>query len=142
MTLEELMESWRKDSPIDETRIDQEALNVPRLHSKYLIILAQERLLFKWCIAEKQRIELRLEDYFTGKIEGRDIGREPLRLQLPRDSIKARVARDPELDDINKKYNIQEEKLLFLKEVIISINSRGYAIKNYIDYMKWSNGQI
>ena len=45
--LEELLEEWRKDSVIDRTEPGKALLDIPKMHSKYLNILSQHRLLSK-----------------------------------------------------------------------------------------------
>ena len=43
MTLDQLMEEWRKDSTIDSTELGVASMQVPELHSKYLKIYFEER---------------------------------------------------------------------------------------------------
>ena len=43
MTLDQMMEEWRKDSSIDTTELGNESLKIPELHSKYLKIYFEER---------------------------------------------------------------------------------------------------
>ena len=43
MTLDQLMEEWRKDSPVDSTELGIASLKIPELHSKYLKIYFEER---------------------------------------------------------------------------------------------------
>ena len=38
MTIEEIMEMWGEDSHIDDTDLDNESLNIPNVHQKYLDI--------------------------------------------------------------------------------------------------------
>jgi hypothetical protein len=54
MDLKQIREIAEKDLPIDETCLDKESLNVPRLHNKYLNILHDEKL-----VLQKYRIEFR-----------------------------------------------------------------------------------
>ena len=45
--LEELLKMWEKDSVMDRTEPSKELLNIPILHSKYLRILSNHRMLSK-----------------------------------------------------------------------------------------------
>ena len=53
MDLKQIRDMVGQDMPIDETCLDRESLNVPRLHSKYLNILHDEKL-----ILHKYKIDL------------------------------------------------------------------------------------
>ena len=44
MKLDELIESWKQDSIIDETQPQQELIRTPILHAKYVEILSQHRI--------------------------------------------------------------------------------------------------
>ena len=47
MKLEEILESWSKDSKIDNTELDKESLKIPSLHNKYLKMYTSENLLLR-----------------------------------------------------------------------------------------------
>jgi len=43
-TLEEILEMWETDSQIDDNHLDQSSSNSPKLHSKYIRLLAEAKL--------------------------------------------------------------------------------------------------
>ena len=45
--LEELLDMWKEDSVIDKTEPSRELIKIPTLHSKYLNILSNNKLLSK-----------------------------------------------------------------------------------------------
>ena len=47
MTLDQLMEEWRKDATIDSTELGTESTKIPELHSKYLKLYFDERRVLK-----------------------------------------------------------------------------------------------
>ncbi|QIG65688.1 UvsY protein [Ochrobactrum phage vB_OspM_OC] len=141
MKLSEIMDAWDNDSEINEANIAVETLRVPKLHSKYLKIMTLEKLALKKLSSERDVLAEQLLQYFQGAIDGKDIGRPPFQLKITTQARaeKALLA-DKEYMDLSKQIGNQEEKLLFLKEVISQINMRSYNIKNYIEWKKWTNG--
>ena len=45
MNLDELQKMWEKDAVVDDTLLDEEALKIPQLHSKYVTLYNQFKLL-------------------------------------------------------------------------------------------------
>lgn len=142
MKLQDITDLWTEDSVIDNSRIEAESLKVPNLHSKYLKILSKERILYNQALQERKKLELILEDYYTGKIDGKSIGRLPFQLTETKSSASRRVESDDDLIALNLKIAIQEEKVLCLKEIISSINKRSFDIKNHIDFLKFTGGSM
>lgn len=142
MKLEEIQSLWGEDSNINRENLDQESTRIPKLHHKYITILSDERRAFKYLLDKRKQLEMTLQDYYTGKIDGRDIGREPWPVKEIKEYVTKRVECDKEMVDMNLKLVTQEEKVLYLKEVILNINQRNYQIKNAIDWVKWTGGAL
>lgn len=140
LKLEEYMNEWGSDSIIDTSNISMESLKVPRLHSKYMNFLSSERIRYKKLIEAKNKLEVDLEDYYLGKLDGRDIGRDPYQMTETRTSASKKVSTDKDMVKVNLALLTQEEIVLFLKDVIQSINNRNFTIKNYVDIQKFLNG--
>ena len=141
LKLSEIQELWSVDSKINPNDVGNESLNIPLLHSKYLNIMSKERLIYKALLEKKKQISSTLEDYYDGKIDGRDIGREPCQIKYSTKSqLEKAVESDKEIIQINLKIAASEEIVLFCKEVIHSINQRNFIIKNYIDFKKFTEG--
>lgn len=131
---------WDKDSKINIDAIDQESIRIPNLHSKYLTFLTNERILLKKLVKKKKSLALILADYYSGKIDGKDIGREPFQLQETKAGVEKRVETDKEILKLESISDIQEEKILFLKEVIMNINQRNFQLKTALDFIKFTSG--
>ncbi len=71
--LDELLEMWRKDAEIDRTEPGKELLNIPKLHSKYVTILSNHRMMARDADDAAFRIgnwEAEKVGYFTPYLEG------------------------------------------------------------------------
>ncbi len=139
--LEDILNLWEKDCEIDKSHLDTEILNIPKLHHKYLKLLAQERLAYKELERRKKEISQSLWLYFSGKADSQVYRDNP----LPNDLITNTKIKDYiEIDDrfvkIQQKIDIANEKIELLVEIIKEINSRSYKIRNYIDWQKFTSG--
>ena len=140
MTLNEYISTWATDSQINPTKMLQESLEVPRLHAKYLAFLSIERKKFRKLQQQQVSFKSKLIDYYTGVIDGKDIGKPPHQITETKASAERKADVDVDYVKINLALIEQEEIVLFLKEVVTSINKRSFDIKNHIDYLKFTNG--
>jgi hypothetical protein len=140
LKLQELHDEWSKDAKIDSTEAGEASANIPVLHSKYLRLLSNERMRYKALLIKKAELELQLEDYFLGKIDGRDIGRPPYQYTITKDRAEKLTLIDPDMVKINLQVADSEERTLFLKEVISNINQRNWQIRNYLEWLKFTQG--
>lgn len=130
MKLSDIQAEWAKDCPIDKNDLLGETGRIPILHQKYLTMLSNERITYRVLIENKKKLIQKLEDYFSGKLDGKDIGRDPWQLNETKSAIDKRIDTDHEVIEYNLKTFQQEEKMLYLKEVVGQINSRTYQIGN------------
>lgn len=142
MKLEEIEALWEQDIKIDRTELDSESLKIPSLHSKYYKIYLREKVQLK---AEdqsyKQFYKLKHE-YYTGKLsqtELNELGWEPFQFVLKND-LQVYIESDKELCERLLKLNVQKEKVQFLEDIIKTLNTRGFLIKNAIDFIRFTNG--
>jgi hypothetical protein len=90
MNLDDIKKMVEKDSVVDQTLLDQEALKTPQIHSKYLNLLNDEILRFKKLETEyKQLFRLKWE-YYTGKMNKEELNRlewEPFQHKILRQDV-------------------------------------------------------
>jgi len=142
MKLEEIEALWEVDSKIDRTDLDAESLKIPYLHSKYYKIFLRERIQLKADEFEYKQFYKVKHEYYTGKLsqeELKDYGWDPFQFLL-----KGELSVYMDADrDISKKLitlQVQREKVEFLDSIIKTLNTRGFAIKNAIDFIRFSSG--
>lgn len=142
MKLEEIESLWEQDIKIDRTELDSESLKIPSLHSKYYKIFLREKVQLK---AEeqsyKQFYKLKHE-YYTGKLshsELHELGWEPFQFVLKGD-LQVYIDADKELCERLLKLNVQKEKVQFLEDIIKTLNTRGFLIKNAVDFIRFTSG--
>lgn len=136
MNFEKIREMWGKDSIINDTKLDEEALRIPQLHSKYLNLYS-DYIMLKEKYEMEQKVLLReLWEYYSGKAE------HPFEIKLLKQDIPMYVESDERYQNNLNKIKYYTNIVSFLKEVLSSINSRSFIIKNSIEFKKFINGVI
>ena len=131
---------WAQDSILDKDMIAENALQIPLLHGKYMRYLSDIRLSFRKKNESRKLLEKKLEDYYQGKIDGKDIGRVAWQLEESKASTEKRIATDKDMIRLNIEIAEEEEKVLLLKEIINNLNQRNFQLKVALDFLKWSQG--
>lgn len=145
MTLDQLIEEWRKDASIDFTELGIASLKIPELHSKYLKIFFEERRKLKGLEFQSKELFLKKYEYYNGRLseeELESLGWEPFLKRLMKNEIDMYIDADKDIVEKNMRIVMQKEKLDFLEEVIKNINQRNFQIKNAIEWRKYTQGVI
>ena len=143
MKIEDIMEMWTKDSPIDETELATESSNIPVLHNKYLKIFMAERIKLFSAKAELKKKRRVLLEYYLGELdqeELQELGREQFYKKLLKNEVDLYIDSDDALTEQSLRVSVQEEKVGYLEAVLRQINNRGFQIKNAIDWNRFITG--
>ena len=145
MKIDEIIDMWQHDVKIDETELSRESLNIPLLHGKYLKYFSQERLKLRAFKMKHKQLHQRLMDYYRGDLNNpedlAELGREPYPYKRLKQEVNYYVESDSEIVQLNTKIAYQQEMVDILEEIIKAINTRGYVIKNSLDFLRFTSGQ-
>jgi|TARA_B110000495_G_scaffold160917_1_gene145424 hypothetical protein len=136
MKIEELEAEVTKDLYIDETVLAKESLATPTKHNKYLKILLRERLKLKKLQGELYKVSLGRTNFYNGSDP------DPYEYVLKDREVKEYVRVDPAVVTTEAKVVLQQEMVNYLEEVCKMFTNRGFAIKNAIDFMKFTQGEF
>lgn len=141
MNLDEVQKMWQKDSEIDKDDLANESLRTPMLHCKYWDIYNTTRLLREKVLDGYNKKKLERWNYYTGKADPEVYEEHPFPFKVrEKDAIIRYIEADEHLSKISLKIKYYDTLLSFLEEIIKSLNNRGFAIKNAIDWMRFQNG--
>jgi hypothetical protein len=144
MKIEDIIGMWQGDSKIDETELSRESLNIPILHGKYLKYFSDERLKLRALKMKHKQLNQRLMDYYRGDLNNpedlAELGREPYPFKRLKNEVTYYVDSDSEMIQLNTKIAYQQEMVDVLEEIIKAINTRGYVIKNSLDFLRFTSG--
>ena len=145
MNLENLKELITKDSQIDSTELGIESLKIPQIHSKYLTILSDVKLLLTKQQSDLAVLKLRKWKIYTGKASQEELeswGEEACDFTLLKSDVEQFVEADPKVIELKSKIAVSEVKLRMVEEFIKSVNNRNFMIKSAIEWQKMMNGII
>lgn len=143
MTLDQLMEEWRKDASVDTTELGNESLKIPELHSKYLKLYFEERRKLKALEFQSKDLSLKKYEYYNGRMSQEELDElnwNPFVKKLMKNEIDMYLDSDKDIITNNIRIVNQKEKISFVEEVLKNINQRNFQIKNAIDWRKFTQG--
>ena len=143
MNIEEILELWEKDSQIDVTELGEEAVKIPKLHSKYYKIFIMERARLMKLHSEMKKLKLEKFEFYTQgpNEETRKKGWEmPAKGMILKADVPMYMEADQQIIDLSLKIGLAQEKVDFLESIIKSFNNRGYNIKSAIEWRKFTMG--
>jgi hypothetical protein len=92
-----------------------------------------------------KQLSTRLADYYRGDLNNpedlAELGREPYQFKRLKQEVSHYVDSDSEMIQLNTKVVYQQELVDILEEIIKAINTRGYVIKNSLDFLRFTSGQ-
>ena len=143
MKFEDIQKLWTRDCPIDETELSQESVKIPQLHNKYLILYSNEKLRFKEIKFLFSGLVKRKRDYYSGRMSAEELeaaGWEPFRIKLLKVDVQEYIDADEDVIESKKLFALQEEKVNYLESIVKGLTTRGYLIKNAIDWKRFTEG--
>ena len=140
--LDDLLAMWTKDSEIDRTEPGKALLDIPKLHSKYLNILSNHRLLIRECEFKYNRMKKIKWEYYTGKMDDEALkkhGWEPFPYILKSD-ITTYMEADEDMNRYLAQKMLHEEIVEVCNSILKELNSRTYQLRSFIDWEKFIQG--
>jgi hypothetical protein len=143
MTLEELQSEWSKDAEIDQSRLGEEALRTFPLHQKYWKLFSSERTVFRKTEAELRKLKHRKYVFYS---QGPTEETKALGWRLPpcgkilKNEARDYVDTDDDVVALTLRLGEQAEKVEFLESVIKTLKDRGFAVKNALDWQRFTQG--
>ena len=143
MDFEEIQIAWTRDCEMDETELSHESIKIPQLHNKYLILYSNEKLRFKEIKFLFSGLIKRKRDYYSGRMTAEELESadwEPFQYKLLKADVQEYIDADDNVIESKKLLALQEEKVNYLESIVKSLTTRGYLIKNAIDWKRFTEG--
>jgi len=146
MTLDQILEMWKKDSVIDDIRLDEASKDGAALHSKYLELLSINKLQLKRRDAEFKILLKNKWLWYNGKLTKDQIDQlgweyDALNgLKILKGELDYYYDADPHSQEANARIDYLKTMIDTLEEIISNIRWRHSTIKNMIDWRKFESG--
>ena len=142
MDLEQLQDLADKKLKINDTELDLESLKTPQLHNEFLKHLTKFKLMLSRAETEYNVLKKDKWEYYTGKADAAVYALKPFDLKILRTDIDKYLDADIDLQKAKQKVDYLETTVDFLDRTIRQIANRGFAIKNAVDWRKFTSGAI
>jgi len=143
MKLENIIEAWEKDGPVDTINISNEASQTPKLHNKYFKIYMGEGYILRKMKAEYKKLFKLKTEYYKGELDSTELkqfGWQPQPLKILRQDMPSYLEADDDIIESSLKIGEQSQKVEYLEAIIKQINNRGFQIKSIIDWERFRTG--
>lgn len=143
MTLEALHTEWQHDQVLDLSSPDKAIRQIPILHGKWWKFYTDERQRYLSIKQEHDVLERRKFEWYVGRLddaERRELGWPPQPMRIVRQEVDRYLSTDTDLLPLSGRLTTQEVKIKFIEDCIKHINNRGYLMRSYIDYLRFSQG--
>jgi hypothetical protein len=144
MSTDDISNLWSVDCKIDETNLAGESKRIPELHNKYYTLYYKEALKVKKLKADYKELELAKTEWFDGSMaeeDLRDRGWKPYQKKILRNDMNKYLQSDKDIIALSLKIDFHSERANYLEDIIKTIHSRNFIIKNMIDIMKFQAGE-
>ena len=142
--IDDLMESWKRDSQIDSTELGAESIRLSSLHSKYIEVYKSQKMRCQKLEFDLNKLTKLKWRYYDGKLNGTDeltqLGWEPLREKYLRADISTMISGDDDVLEIKNKLNYAELFVDCCEKIIKEIHQRSFNLKNAIEWQKFTQG--
>lgn len=144
MNTSDISTLWAADAPIDETNLVGESKRIPLLHSKYYNIYYKEVLRVKKLKAEYKQLEAAKREWLDGSMAEEDLrerGWKPYQKKIIRQDIDKYLQADKDIINLSLRIDLHVANANYLEDIIKTIHSRNFVIKNMIDILKFQSGE-
>jgi|TARA_R110000782_G_scaffold262905_1_gene355277 hypothetical protein len=142
MTLDELKQIVYKELPVNKDHLDTEALRNQDLYAKFIdyktnfeFLLAKSKGDYKVLYRDKW-------EYYGGKADAKVYATKPFDLKVLKNDLHVYIESDKEIIDAENKIVYLETTTKYIDYVLKSISSRGWDIKNAIEWKKFEAGMV
>lgn len=144
MSTDDISELWSKDSKIDETNLMGESKRIHELHSKYYNLYYKEALKVKKLRYDYKELEMAKREWIDGSMAEEDLrerGWRPFQKKVIRQDMDKYIQSDKDIINLSLKIDYHSVRANYLEDIVKTIHSRNFIIKNIIDIMKFQAGE-
>lgn len=144
MSTDDISEMWAADARIDETNLMGESKKIPELHNKYYSLYYKEALRVKKLRYDYKELELAKREWFDGSMAEEDLkdrGWRPYQKKILRNDIDKYLQADKDIIALSLKIDYHSTRANYLEDIVKTIHSRNFVIKNMIDILKFQHGE-
>lgn len=143
-SIEEVLQEWKKDSIINDTKLDKEILRSTQLHSKYLDYFVFFKA--KLAAAEKNHNKMMWvkRKYFRGECDQQDLQKygwsQWQGLKPSSTELNQLLEMDSDMNSLAEAVTLWKTSVNAIEYIMKQIQGRDWSIKSIIEYQKYIAG--
>lgn len=141
---DDIGEMWAVDCKIDESNLAGESKRIPELHNKYYTLYYKEALRVKKLRYDYKELELAKREWIDGSMAEEDLkdrGWKPYQRKVLRNDIDKYIQSDKDIINLSLKIDYHSTRANYLEDIIKTIHSRNFVVKNMVDILKFQHGE-
>ena len=139
--LRELQAEAKEDLVIpDDEDLHQQSYKNQVIKPKWLDYKSECRLQLFWFKSEHKRMYREKWEYYGGKADAKVYVAKPFDLKVLKTDLGVYINSDEDIIEIENKIPLCETTLEFIEGIIVSIDKRGWDIRNSQDWKKFLAG--
>ena len=143
MNLDKIEELWKKDSQafFDHRELPEllanDSMETPRLHAKYVQLHNEFKLMLSDAEVKYKKLLREKWEYYSGKAPSHVYKENPFDLKILKGDLDMYNHSDTEMCKAKQKIDYLETCINCVDRILKQIDSRGFAIKNTIEIVKY-----
>lgn len=143
MTIDEIHKEWSEDSKLNPLDLVGETVRTPKLHHKYLMVLLEYKKKNRQLRTRLAQLRKLKHEYYSGSMAREDmaeLGWEPFQLKVLKADIAKYIDQDNDVIKLTSMIGEVEEGKFLLEEILKQLHTRGFQIRQIIDWTRYENG--
>lgn len=140
LTHDQIIDEVDKLLDIDSDNLDAEAIRNQKIFGTIQRIYRQRASKLIGLMEQKDAVEMKRTRFYSGKLSAEEYKKEPLRESILKTDIPKYLDNDDLVKEIRKLVKEEEMVVKYLEEAKGSLRSRGFDIKNAIEWRKLMMG--
>ena len=140
LSIDSIVDEWKSDSVLDETKLSTELARIPNLHSKYLEVYLTAKQKYISSASVYNKLKFIRKKYYRGEMTREELNEygwdQYQGLKMSHTEFNATADIDPVLNDEWIKVEYWKGVVSGLEFIMKEIQNRGYTIKTMVEYNK------
>jgi len=139
--LQELIRIGSEDMVLDKSALDQESVNIPKLHNKWLKFLFERKDVLFAAELKKKNVYKRLWLYYNGKAPDSEYKEKgSFDIRVLKADVNFFIDSDEEMQAIDAKIFSIKQEIEFITKTLEEIQRRSFNVSNALRALAFLNG--
>lgn len=143
-TVEEVMLQWETDAEIDTNHLDKVAIDIPKLHAKYLRVLTESKLRLAKAQTDYETMRQIKFRYYRGELSRDELATyewpQWQRTKPLKNEMDEFLRGDGDLNQLKTRVAYLQALVGAVESIMQEIRSRNWSVRNALEYRKFVAG--